>query len=61
MEETGFVVSVCGDCDIVARIEVKGDDDFRRFLAKRIRRIKGIERAEAKIILNDVKDEGRGG
>ena len=59
LEETGFVVCVSGDCDIIARIEVQNYEDFRRFIAERIRPIEGIERTETKIILNAVKDEAR--
>lgn len=59
LEETGFVVSVSGDCDIIARVEVQDHKDFCRLLAERIRPIQGVERAESKIILNAVKDEGR--
>ena len=57
LEEAGFVISVCGDCDIVARVEVQDNDALRRFLDERIRPIQGIERYEARIILSAAKDE----
>ena len=59
LDETGFVVCVSGDCDIIARIEAQNYDALRRFLAERIRPIPGIERTETKIILTAAKDEAK--
>ena len=61
LDETRFVASVAGCCDIIARIEVEDADGLSRFLSERLRPIPGIERAETSIILNAAKDEGRGG
>lgn len=58
LDETRFVASIAGGCDIIARIEVEDAASLNRFLADRLRPIPGLERAETRIILNAAKDEG---
>ena len=58
LDETRFVASIAGGCDIIARIEVEDAASLNRILADRVRPIPGLERAETRIILNAAKDEG---